>query len=122
MGFFKKTKKEAQTLPEQKTAAPAAVIARSGLLSSRVLLRKPWTSEKAHLLQGQNQYVFLVDLKAKKPQIKKEVARHYGVRVADVNIILQKGKTKRLGRSTGKRSDFKKAIVTLAVGNKIEIT
>ncbi|KKU90910.1 MAG: 50S ribosomal protein L23 [Candidatus Jorgensenbacteria bacterium GW2011_GWA1_48_11] len=120
MSLFKKDKtKKEKAAP---AATPAEIKALKPLLSDgRVLIRKPWTSEKAHSLHGKNQYVFIVNLHANKPEIKKAVAHRYNVVVRTVNIIRQQGKTKRLGRNLGRRSDFKKAIVTLAAGNKIEI-
>lgn len=124
MSLFKrdKTKKEAVATvaaePVKEVKSPKASYVHEG----RVLLKKPWTSEKAYGLHSKNQYVFLVDIKAKKNEIRKEVARHYNVKVLGVNVLVKKGKTKRLGRNLGQRSDLKKAIVTLAAGNKIEIT
>lgn len=121
MSLFKKskTKKEAAA-PQTLTAEIKPV--KPPLREGRVLLRKPWTSEKAHSLQRYNQYVFLVNIQATKPEVKKAIARRYSVIVQTVNMVTQKGKTKRLGRNLGRRSDFKKAIITLAPGNKIEIT
>ena len=78
-------------------------------------------SEKTTGLVSINQYVFLVDKSANKPLIREEVERHYGVQVESVNMILKRGKIKRLGRSIGRRPSFKKAVVTLKAGQKLDI-
>ena len=90
--------------------------------SGRVFIKQPWASEKAHRASRENKYIFLVNIEANKPIVAKEIERRYGVKVKDVNIIKQKGKVKRLGRQLGRRSDFKKAIITLKAGDKIEIS
>ncbi|MEK9194262.1 MAG: 50S ribosomal protein L23, partial [Patescibacteria group bacterium] len=77
---------------------------------------------KSFNLQKNNQYVFIVDSRTNKPAVRNAVKDRYGVRVLTVNMVSRKGKVKRLGRAVGKRSDFKKAIVTIAPGQKIEIT
>ncbi|HXF43901.1 MAG TPA: 50S ribosomal protein L23 [Candidatus Paceibacterota bacterium] len=86
------------------------------------LIRKAWLSEKAASLGVYNQYVFLVNKSANKNEVGKEVSRRYGVKVASVNIIRQKSKTKRVGNVFGRASGFKKAVVTLAKGEKLEIS
>lgn len=89
--------------------------------SGTSLIRGFRRSEKAGDLVGNSQYVFLVDLVATKPGLRREVEKRYGVSVEAVNIIKQKGKTKRLGATQGRRSDFKKAMVTLKQGDKIDV-
>jgi large subunit ribosomal protein L23 len=66
-------------------------------------------------------YIFVVPVSANKSEVSKAVEREFGVKVADVNMIRMKGKQRRYGRSTGKMTDFKKAIVTLTKDSK-EIT
>ena len=78
-------------------------------------------SEKASDLGINSQYVFLVDPRTTKPNIRREVEKRYGVKVTAVNVIKQKGKAKRLGATLGRRSDFKKAVVTLRQGDKIDV-
>ena len=82
----------------------------------------PIITEKATLLSEQNKVVFKVANDATKPQIKEAVEALWGVKVTGVNTIVQKGKTKRWKGRPYKRSDVKKAIVTLAEGQSIDIT
>ena len=82
----------------------------------------PHITEKSTLLSEQNGVVFKVANDATKPQIKEAVEALWGVKVTGVNTIVQKGKTKRWKGRPYKRSDMKKAIVTLAEGHSIDIT
>ena len=82
----------------------------------------PHITEKATLLSEQNAVVFKVASKATKPEIKAAVEALFGVSVTDVNTIVQKGKTKRWKGAPYQRSDMKKAIVTLAEGQSIDVT
>ena len=85
-----------------------------------VLLR-PIVTEKTTLLTGLDKYVFEVDIRANKNQIKEAVQLAFNVRVVDVNTMKMKGKQKRFGRKVTPRPDWKKAIVTLVPGDKIEL-
>ena len=85
-----------------------------------VLLR-PILTEKTTVLTGLDKYVFEVDLRANKNQIKEAVQIAFSVRVAEVNTMVMKGKAKRFGRRITNRPDWKKAIVTLVQGDKIEL-
>ena len=85
-----------------------------------VLLR-PIITEKTHLLTGTDKYVFEVDLRANKNQIREAVQVAFNVRVSEVNTMVMKGKPKRFGRRVVNRPDWKKAIVTLVQGDKIEL-
>jgi large subunit ribosomal protein L23 len=85
-----------------------------------VLLR-PIITEKTTVLTGLDKYVFEVDLRANKNQIKEAVQLAFNVRVTDVNTMKMKGKPKRFGRKVTNRPDWKKAIVTLVAGDKIEL-
>ena len=82
----------------------------------------PHITEKATLLSEHNAVVFKVAESATKPQIKAAIEAIYNVKVAAVNTLTQKGKTKRWKGKPYKRSDVKKAIVTLAAGQSIDIT
>ena len=82
----------------------------------------PHITEKSTLLSEQNGVVFKVANDATKPQIKEAVEALWGVKVTGVNTIVQKGKTKRWKGRPYKRSDSKKAIVTLAEGQSIDVT
>ena len=82
----------------------------------------PHITEKSTLASENNAVVFKVANDATKPQIKEAVEAIYDKKVANVNTILTKGKTKRWKGKPYKRSDFKKAVVTLADGEMIDIT
>ena len=86
------------------------------------VIRSPHITEKATLLSENNAIVFKVAGDATKPQIKEAVEALYDVKVTGVNTIVVKGKTKRWKGKPYKRSDQKKAIVTLAEGQSIDIT
>jgi large subunit ribosomal protein L23 len=90
--------------------------------SARKIIVSPLISEKgANLRVDQNKFVFRVDRKANKLQIKKAVEELFKVKVEDVTTITVHGRPKRLGRFEGRRSDWKKAIVKLKKGETIEL-
>ncbi|ALR19174.1 large subunit ribosomal protein L23 [Sphingobium wenxiniae] len=82
----------------------------------------PHITEKSTLLSENNAVVFKVAGDASKPEIKAAVEALFGVTVKAVNTLVQKGKTKRWKGKPYKRSDVKKAIVTLAEGQSIDVT
>ena len=84
------------------------------------VIRTPHITEKATLGSQYSQVTFQAAPEATKPQIKEAVEVLFGVKVKAVNTMIQKGKTKRFKGITGKRSDFKKAIVTLEEGQTID--
>jgi large subunit ribosomal protein L23 len=109
----KKTEEKKQTAG----AKPGAV---SNFSVTEVLLQ-PRISEKAtRLATKENKYVFVVKTGANKISVKKAVEIAYKVKVEKVNIVRNDGKNRNFGRTTGRTSDFKKAIVTLKKGEKIE--
>ncbi len=84
------------------------------------IIRYPSITEKNTTLRSsQNKYVFEVDLRAKKPEIKGAVEKLFGVKVISVNTGIVKGKKKRMGKFAGYQSNWKKAIVRLAEGQTI---
>ncbi len=85
----------------------------------QVLIR-PLITEKGTMLAEQNKYAFQVHKRANKLQIKEAVEKAFNVRVLKVNTMVMPGKTRRVGRSVGQTSEWKKAIVTLAEGDRIE--
>ena len=89
--------------------------------SSRDVIIRPVVSEKSYAGLEQNSYTFLVDRRANKTEIKEAVQAIWNVRVTSVNTLNRPGKVKRRGYTKGKRSDEKRAIVTLAEGDAIEI-
>ena len=86
----------------------------------RVLVQ-PMVTEKAANLNSVNQYVFMVANDSNKISVAKAVSEIYGVFPTSVNIIKMKGKKVNRGRITGRRKDFKKAIVTLKKGESISV-
>ena len=86
------------------------------------LIRSPIITEKTTIISEHNQVTFKVPLESTKPEIKAAVEGLFSVKVKAVNTIVQKGKVKRFRGHLGKRSDFKKAIVTLVEGDSIDIT
>ena len=82
----------------------------------------PAITEKSTTASEHNQVVFNVARKASKPEIKAAVEALFGVKVMAVNTLLRKGKTKRFRATVGRQSDFKRAIVTLADGNSIDVS
>ena len=82
----------------------------------------PVITEKATLLSEKNQVVFRVPLTATKKEIKAAVEKLFNVKVAAVNTIVRKGKTKQVRGIPGRRSDTKNAIVTLLAGQSIDVT
>jgi len=86
------------------------------------IIRRPLITEKAMKGSEHNQVVFQVSLKATKPEIKKAVESVFGVKVKSVNTLRQMGKQKLFRGRKGVRSEVKKAIVTLAEGQSIDVT
>ena len=82
----------------------------------------PHITEKATLLSEQNKVVFKVALDSTKEEIASAVEELFKVKVTKVNTVVTKGKTKRFRGIAGRRSDVKKAIVTLAEGQSIDVT
>jgi large subunit ribosomal protein L23 len=81
----------------------------------------PVITEKATLLSEQNKVVFKVAKDATKDQIAEAIEQLFKVNVTKVNTLIVKGKTKRFRGIEGRRSDYKKAVVTLAPGQSIDI-
>ncbi|MEI8394198.1 MAG: 50S ribosomal protein L23 [Rhodospirillaceae bacterium] len=82
----------------------------------------PVITEKATNITGNRQYTFKVPLVATKPEIRAAIEGLFGVNVTAVNTIVHKGKTKRFRGIIGRRSDTKKAMVTLIEGQRIDVT
>jgi large subunit ribosomal protein L23 len=104
----------------KKAAAPAKDAALDPSLYD--VLSAPMITEKATMASQYNQVMFRVPLTATKPDIKRAVEALFKVSVTAVNTLITKGKTKRFRGMPGRRSDVKKAIVTLAEGQSIDVT
>ncbi|MDP9495252.1 MAG: 50S ribosomal protein L23 [Actinomycetota bacterium] len=88
----------------------------------RDVILAPVVSEKSYdLIEKNNTYTFMVDPRSNKSEIKSAVEQVFGVRVLRVNTMNRKGKQKRQGWKMGKRKDTKRAVVTLAPGNSIDL-
>jgi large subunit ribosomal protein L23 len=88
----------------------------------RDVILAPVVSEKSYdLIENNNTYTFMVDPRSNKSEIKMAVEQVFGVRVLRVNTMNRKGKMKRQGWKMGKRKDTKRAVVTLAPGNSIDL-
>lgn len=85
------------------------------------IIKYPLITEKGTQLGPQNKYLFSVDIKANKPEIKKAIEEIYKVKVIGVNTMIVGGKKRKVRFQEGKRPDWKKAIVTLAEGERIEL-
>ena len=81
----------------------------------------PAITEKSTMASEQNQVVFNVAKKATKPEIKAAIEALFGVKVTAVNTLVRKGKVKRFRGTVGRQGDVKKAIVTLADGQSIDV-
>ena len=84
------------------------------------VLRKPLITEKSTDLQSLNKYAFEVEDSANKPLVKQAIENAFKVKVTGVNIITMPGKSRRMGRRIIQSPSWKKAIVTLQPGDKIE--
>lgn len=114
----KRAAKKADVATEVKSDVVSAKAVPAELLS---VLSRPRVSEKAARLGALNTYVFEVALDAEKIQIKKAVEAIYGVKVAVVRTVRGLGKPVRRGRRPSARSDWKKALVTLVPGQKLDL-
>ncbi len=118
MAVFPKNKKAKEGV---KTTPALSSTAGLNAPKFRIILKRPWLSEKALNMKSQNKFLFLVDIKANKKVVAQEVARKYSVKVAGVNMIRKPSKVKRFRRTVTRPADMKKAIVTLAAGQTIEL-
>ena len=89
-------------------------------MDARDIIIRPLITEKSTTLMAEGKYVFEVAKAANKIEIAKAISQIFNVKVVSVNTVNVEGKVKRMGRSIGKRSDYKKAIVKLAAGETIE--
>ena len=112
-------KKEVTT--DIKVSTPVKPVAVSNGKFSYEAIRQPHISEKATDLADENKYTFEVLPNYNKHEIKDAVEGIYGVNVLSVNIIKIPAKKRRLGKTQGFRKTFKKAVVTIKEGQKIEI-
>lgn len=122
---FKKNKTqekptEQKQIGRQSEEKKPTVSVKAGVVGSDVILR-PIVTEKSAYLAVQSQYIFEVQPRANKVQVKDAIRKMYSITPVSVNIQSVEGKKVRRGRVQGKRKDWKKAIVTLPKGKKIEV-
>lgn len=84
------------------------------------IIKRPVLTEKSYDQMNEGKYTFMVDVNANKYQIKQAIETVFKVKVDKVNTLRQQGKVKRMGRNEGRRPSYKKAIVKLKPGSKIE--
>ncbi len=86
------------------------------------VIKRPLITEKSTIVRDEgNQYIFEVDRRANKVEVRKAIETIFKVKVLDVRTMNILGKKKRQGRTVGKKSDWKKAVVTVAPGQAIEV-
>jgi large subunit ribosomal protein L23 len=90
-------------------------------MDPRQVIIAPVVSEKSYALIADGKYTFRVDVRARKPQIKRAVEEIFDVAVADVRTLKVRPKPKRRGLQTGRTRAWKKAVVELAPGERIEL-
>ena len=88
---------------------------------SKVIKRPMITEQGAIMRELHNQYIFEVDPASNKHEIRQAVEHFFGVKVTGVRTMNYRGKIKRMGRYSGKRADWKKAVVTLAKDDSIDL-
>lgn len=115
------TKKESKTTAKSKESAAPEISFKGAGAGAVLVLKSPHVTEKASYLAAENKYVFEVTGNANKTEIKKSIEKLYNVKVDSVNILNMPSKKRRVGRSIGVKSGFKKAVVTLPKGQKIDI-
>jgi large subunit ribosomal protein L23 len=93
----------------------------SRVYNPRDILLRPVVSEKSYGLLDEGKYTFIVDPNANKTQIKQAVEEVFRVKVTGVNTLNRQGKRRRTRFGWGKRIDTKRAVVTLAEGDRIDI-
>ncbi|MBI4991931.1 MAG: 50S ribosomal protein L23 [Candidatus Harrisonbacteria bacterium] len=90
-------------------------------MANKFLIKNPIVTEKSTSLSGGGKYVFLVDNNASATEAKKAVEAIYKVKVIKTNVINTKNKTRRLGMSVGTKPGYKKIIMTLQKGQKLDV-
>lgn len=118
----KKEKKAPKVKVEKKEEVIKPAVSKKKVIgASYGILNFPHVTEKATDLSEKNKYVFRVNKGANKNEIKKAVENNYGVNIASVRIINIKSKKRRVGKHMGVKKGYKKAIVEVVKGQKIEI-
>ena len=114
-------KKAVKASDSKKSEVLMPKVNRKKYIADHEILRSPHITEKATDLTESNKYIFKVGPKANKIEVKKAVESNYGVEVSAVNVVNIHRKKRRVGRNIGWAKGYKKAIVTVKKGQKIEI-
>ena len=123
MSFFNKkkdTEKKKESVDET-AVVPATTVPQAGDSASYTVIRGPHVTEKASNFVASGKYVFRVGTDANKFEIRRSIEKLYKVKVDNVHVINMPSKFRQVGRHQGVRSGFRKAIVTLQKGEKIDI-
>ena len=108
--------------PKVEKAKEALKKNKSYFIKVAKVLKSPVVTEKSAMLsKNNNEYVFKVNVKSTKTEIKKSIEELYGVKVESVNTIIRKGKSIRFGKTVGTRSDEKFAIIKVKQGQDINV-
>ncbi|MFA4845956.1 MAG: 50S ribosomal protein L23 [Patescibacteria group bacterium] len=121
---FKKTKHEPEAAQEKKAALVTKAAVGSVSIQKRAtsdVIVRPLVTEKSAVMASANTYVFVVRNNANRIAVRSAIKQMYGITPVRVNIQNVPGKWVRFGRSQGKRSDWKKALVTLPKGKTINV-
>jgi len=132
LDFLKKKKPKEKPKEKKPKKAPKVKIEKKGKKVPKIkpkkaseiiyrVLKEPHITEKATVLARQNQYIFKVYPRTNKIEIKKAIEALYGVDVTGVRIVNIPKKRRRLGKITGFRKGYKKAIIKIKGGQKIEL-
>lgn len=126
--FNKKTKekdepevKDEKPIEERTSLPSAPALPKGGDADSYQVVLAPHIAEKGTILGEMNKYIFKVNENANKTEIKKAISNLYKVEVAKVSVLHMPSKYRQVGRHKGWKTGFKKAIVTLKEGSKIDI-
>jgi len=118
MAFLSKQSNTNAQASSEPTSLPEAVNGVTVEHKASSALIVPRLSEKSSAANQLNKYIFTVFGKMNKVELKKSVEKMYGVKIANVNMVTMKAKTRRFGKTVGKLSGYKKAIVTLTPDSK----
>lgn len=141
MGLFSRKKKEApapkgrgsdrsvgeekpkpeEAAREEVTTAPAAKLPKGEDAESYRMILKPHITEKGTVLEEQGKYLFKVARSANKAEVKGAIEKLYKVKVEKVHVLKMPSKFRQVGKYEGRKPGFKKAIVTLKEGERIEM-
>ena len=128
MALFSRKKKESANKTSKVSASAAksadttdSVDVTAQLGSTRSVLQGPRITEKSVLLNETGVYVFNVDVRATKPEIRQAIKRVYGVDPVDIRVVNHPGKVKRRGQKLGRTAKSRKAYVKLPAGQTIEL-